>query len=476
MQRVASTQPGAAHAVVVGARPVIDAHAEIVAALRSRLGQAHADLLAAPRRADDGTLEWRTALAGPVQPASALPDDERRKLGQRAQRMLDEIRGLGQLLRAEDASAQLLGHQVEGAAAWPAAEQLYRVAGKPVVVLWGHAPAPAADPIVPVAPPLPPAAPPPAAVAAPARRSWWWLLGAPLGFAATLLLLQRCAPDGRTDLAAPLAEAEQRNRALAEQIAARRAEPPKFACVPEAPPPVARPVEPCSTAPLGPRPGEVALLFDASGSMRYSLGASEDEIEQLNGRFSFSQLMRQFATPPQAQHPEVRRLTREPTRISTARQAAVAVVERMPPDLGIGLVMADQCPQARSLGMFAPPRRPALVESLQRIEPRLGTPLADGLAKAARLVDGTSQEALIVVISDGTESCGGDPCRTAQELARRKPKLKINVVDIMGAGAGNCLARATGGRVYTATNAEEVATMTRQASQEAIGPADCRKP
>ncbi|MFD1692455.1 hypothetical protein ACFSHR_15810 [Azotobacter chroococcum] len=63
----------------------------------------------------------------------------------------------------------------------------------------------------------------------------------------------------------------------------------------------------------------------------------------------------------------------------------------------------------------------------------------------------------------------------ARDLARRKPHLKINVVDIAGTGAGNCLAQATGGRVFNARNAGELAAMTRQAAQDVLPPAHCRQ-
>ncbi|MEE4463160.1 hypothetical protein V2S84_13815, partial [Azotobacter chroococcum] len=99
---------------------------------------------------------------------------------------------------------------------------------------------------------------------------------------------------------------------------------------------------------------------------------------------------------------------------------------------------------------------------------------ADGVAKAGQMLDGVNRESVMVVVSDGEESCHQDPCAVARDLARRKPHLKINVVDIAGTGAGNCLAQATGGRVFNARNAGELAAMTRQAAQDVLPPAHCR--
>ena len=104
-----------------------------------------------------------------------------------------------------------------------------------------------------------------------------------------------------------------------------------------------------------------------------------------------------------------------------------------------------------------------------------GTPLADGVARAGQMLDGVNKESVMLVISDGEESCNQNPCAVAQQLARSKPHLKINVVDIMGTGAGNCLANITGGKVYTARNANEITLMTNKAAQDVLGPANCKK-
>ena len=170
-----------------------------------------------------------------------------------------------------------------------------------------------------------------------------------------------------------------------------------------------------------------------------------------------------------------RRLKREPKRITVAKQAATAVVRRVPSDVNIGLVLLESCPGARSVGFFPPARHAALRTRIESVSPAQGTPLADGVSRAGALLDGRDKESIMLVISDGEESCGGDPCTIARRLKSAKPNLKINVVDIMGTGAGNCLAQATGGQVFTARNVKELNLMTERAAQDAIGPGNCSK-
>jgi Mg-chelatase subunit ChlD len=102
-----------------------------------------------------------------------------------------------------------------------------------------------------------------------------------------------------------------------------------------------------------------------------------------------------------------------------------------------------------------------------------GTPLAQGLIDAGEMVDGVNAPAVLVVISDGEDSCGQDPCAAARRLKNSKAKLKINVVDIVGDGAANCLATVTGGRLLQPEDGLSFEKMITRATQEALKPPHC---
>ena len=55
----------------------------------------------------------------------------------------------------------------------------------------------------------------------------------------------------------------------------------------------------------------------------------------------------------------------------------------------------------------------------------------------------------------------------------RKPNLTINVVDIMGNGAGACMAAVTGGRVISPDSGLEFEKAIRAAAEQAMKPAYC---
>ncbi len=380
----------------------------------------------------------------------------------------------------------------------------------------------------------PPSAGGPVGPPSPPPRRWWLVALALVGLLLIVLFgLQRCASagDAEADLAAQISAAEERNRALQAELQRKQA--PQLQCVADPPAPAApaasAPEPPASApepppdplAPLrkriaeaqrcedlmrlfkqdaelrtkpaaelrkgvldtlqkrckdtliseaknlcpGERPAQVVpefvIVFDTSPSMAYSLSKSDAEImaaERANRRDL---------------------VTQDPQRIAPARDAAVDVARRVPRDMSVGLVKVETCTSgARPMGFYGPAQRPSLVDQLRSAQPHpfgpgAGTPLADGIGKAADMVDGVNREATILIISDGEESCRGDPCAVARALAARKPKLKINVLDITGTGAGNCVAGATGGQVFTARNPKEVIDAMRKATQEVMGPARC---
>jgi hypothetical protein len=258
-------------------------------------------------------------------------------------------------------------------------------------------------------------------------------------------------------------------------------EPPKVApAPPPKPKPVAKPPVTINTAknlcPADRPPAlapEMVVVFDASGSMMININATRQEELWAFSVLNRGPLAMQFLSPQERSKFE--QLISQPTRMVTAQQATIDVLQRLPSDVGTGLVVVDECPVARNLGRYAPAQRGQMIQQLRGLSPRQGTPLADGILEAGRLVDGVNRESTILLVSDGGESCRGDPCMVARELARQKPHLKINVVDIGGSGAAACVANATGGKVFTVSNISELKVGLDRAAQDALGPSHCKK-
>ncbi|UYM58269.1 VWA domain-containing protein [Leclercia adecarboxylata] len=195
---------------------------------------------------------------------------------------------------------------------------------------------------------------------------------------------------------------------------------------------------------------EMVLIFDASGSMSISMDITPDELRRL------------------MQDQPVKNFDREPRRISLAHRSAKQVIDEVPKDMDISLVSAATCQQVYVTPAFSFAQRDELKQAIDKIQPVGKTALAEALEKAGKLVDGVDRDAIIVLITDGEETCGGDPCTVAQQLKQKKPRLQVNVVDIMNTGAGNCIASQTGGAVYAVNNTHEFNEMMNQAIKEYI--------
>jgi Mg-chelatase subunit ChlD len=243
--------------------------------------------------------------------------------------------------------------------------------------------------------------------------------------------------------------------------------------------PPARPTETAKKEPtkrpdgLPPCPGErtaeeapdVALVLDASGSMAFPADAASAEIERQ---------MRNVGGPAGILGSILLgQMGGGPSRLEQAKKGVNNVVRSLPNDVDVGMTVLRRCPNAESLGFFSPSERGRLLGSVNALQPTQGTPLAQGLRGAGQMVDGVSREGVIVVISDGEDSCGGDPCGTARALKMQKPNLTINVVDIIGNGAGACMAAATGGRVISPDSGLEFEKAIRAAAEQAMKPAHC---
>lgn len=210
---------------------------------------------------------------------------------------------------------------------------------------------------------------------------------------------------------------------------------------------------------------ELVLLLDASGSMRLNAGVSQEEVQALirRARRGDRAALGQLKALEGGGH----------DRLSTAKKAVASMVSTLPGDMDVGLVVFGHCQGAENHKFFSPAERPRLLSLLDGIRPMEGTPLARGIERAGSIVDGRSVPATLVVVTDGEDSCGRDPCAAARELKAAKPLITINVVDVNGLGEGRCIAEATGGRVLPMTSPAELPELVQKASGEQPVPPGC---
>lgn len=122
---------------------------------------------------------------------------------------------------------------------------------------------------------------------------------------------------------------------------------------------------------------------------------------------------------------------------------------------------SNNCSDSALLVPFSDYNREPIRAAISGLRPTGQTPIAFALDQAARDFGSLASDRAVVLVTDGIESCGGDPARAARDLAAQGI-----MVHVIGFGLGNAadedtwslqaIANASGGRYVTAGSAEEL--------------------
>lgn len=171
-------------------------------------------------------------------------------------------------------------------------------------------------------------------------------------------------------------------------------------------------------------PGSLIIVVDSSGSMKES-----------DGRGS--------------------------TRMAAAKKGLARVIETLPEDASVGLraygsTISDgdgSCTDTSLLVPVGQVDRAALTRGVKELKPLGNTPIAYALEKAAKDLPGEGSRSILLV-SDGEETCGGDPCKVARDIRDSGTDVHVDVVglqvDARTRGQLSCVASAGGGTYYDA--------------------------
>lgn len=154
------------------------------------------------------------------------------------------------------------------------------------------------------------------------------------------------------------------------------------------------------------------------------------------------------------------------TKIDIAKSILIDLLPSIPADASVGLrVFGGQCDTSRQVFPVEPLNRIALEQQIATVESAGRTPLAFNLIEARDDLRGIVGGALLVVVSDGRDTCGGAPSAAAQQLVNSVRNLEIYVVGfdlsddpqareelmaIADAGNGTYRAAATGAELLAA--------------------------
>ena len=125
------------------------------------------------------------------------------------------------------------------------------------------------------------------------------------------------------------------------------------------------------------------------------------------------------------------------TKIEVAKKAVTDVMQTLPSDTNIGLRVyghksgflgMNQCSKTELLAPIKPNNKEAILSEIEKLEPSGVTPIAYSLKKAINDFKDDDRPKRIILISDGLETCNGDPCSFARTLKSKGLNIKIDVI------------------------------------------------
>jgi Ca-activated chloride channel family protein len=156
-------------------------------------------------------------------------------------------------------------------------------------------------------------------------------------------------------------------------------------------------------------------------------------------------------------------------RIAKVKQALARVLPSVASLRNLGLIdygpgAHNRCDNIELQLEPSPNAAQRIMSVVDRLVPAGRTPLTSAVREAAKVLGFPAKPAVIVLLTDGEETCGGDPCGLARILRSKGENLTIHVIGYrardssegMGVFQSRCLADTTGGLYISVETTEEL--------------------
>lgn len=151
-------------------------------------------------------------------------------------------------------------------------------------------------------------------------------------------------------------------------------------------------------------------------------------------------------------------------KIQTAKETLGTLLKDLPPDSKLGLMVyghrsEGDCKDVEVVSGIGETDAATLTAKINAISPQGKTPISFSLESALPVFESfKGKNNHIILISDGIETCGGDPCASSKMLADAGINVKVHVVgfDVTGDAKKQlqCIADNGGGKYFDASSAD----------------------
>lgn len=175
--------------------------------------------------------------------------------------------------------------------------------------------------------------------------------------------------------------------------------------------------------------------------------------------------------------------TGDQTRIVLAREAVRLAMPEIELYRDLGLVIYGPGDERKSCDNVDPRFSPIpnaaqrIIGAVDKLNPDGNTPLTAAVQSAAEALNYTEKPGVVVLVTDGRETCGGSPCALGAELAATGLDLTVHVIgfQLQPESKGHpsfrpsnevynpdCLAEQTGGKTVTTETVDELVDALRE--------------
>ena len=153
------------------------------------------------------------------------------------------------------------------------------------------------------------------------------------------------------------------------------------------------------------------------------------------------------------------------TKIQVAKETMIKLVQKTGEQSKLGLIVyghksTNACTDIETLVPLSPVNKSQFIEKVNALNPKGKTPIALSIKHALAHIKTIREQVILVLVSDGLETCEGNACELVQQAKKEGIKITMHVVGFgieeKDLSPLECVVQAGGGQYFPANNAEEL--------------------
>jgi hypothetical protein len=167
------------------------------------------------------------------------------------------------------------------------------------------------------------------------------------------------------------------------------------------------------------------------------------------------------------------------SRMDVAKEAIISYIDILPPDASVGLVVysargfdGDSCGQIKLVSEIQRVNKKKLAEIVNSVNESGLTPMAASVKFAADIfAKYPKDDNHIILISDGEESCGGNPIQEVYDIRGGKSNPQVDVIGLCVSGNAlkqlKCMAEVSSGKFHAVDSAKALEEVLKESFMSA---------